>query len=348
MLKSAQRLQVAPPPSVAELVELVHARAPHEGKMASALPGVFLCRYDAPRPPVRNRSSAMWVCLAVQGKKRMRIGELELSYDPLSYLVLRGETEFEAEPVEASPDQPYLAIVLSLAPQLVTQALLEVAQAGHALPADDSEPAPAFTAPLDAALIDSMSRLLRTLDDPFERRLIGPLVVREIVLRLTLTHAARILRHNALTQAEREPIRRAMDFIEARACERLTVEAVARHIGMSPSHFAHRFSQFASVSPMRYQKHVRLERARELLLGSSSRASAIAERVGYASTAHFTRDFKRQFGLSPGSYARAFDRHAAAFAAVELGTDAVEVEPSAAGSSKKNAGLALGALAVGR
>jgi AraC-like DNA-binding protein len=347
MLKSA-RLPVAPSASVAELVELVRARAPHEGKMASALPGVFLCRYDATRPPARNRSSAMWVCLAVQGRKRMRIGELELCYDPLSYLVLRGETEFEAQPVEASRQKPYLAIVLSLAPQLVSQALLEVAQAGHALPMEDAAPEPAFTAPLDAALIDGMSRLLRTLDDPLERRLIGPLVVRELVLRLMLTHAARIMRHNALTQAEREPIRRAMDYIEARACERLTVEAVARHIGMSPSHFAHRFSEIASVSPMRYQKHVRLERARELLLGSSERASTIAERVGYASAAHFTRDFKRQFGLSPGSYARAFDRHAAAFAAVESGAHAVEVEPGTAGSSKKNAGLALGALAIGR
>lgn len=313
----------------------MRAHARDEGKRASALPGLWLYRWDSPQPMVRNRSGAMTVSMAVQGTKLMRVAGRELTYDPLCYLVLRGETEYESAPIVASRGKPYLAIGLSLAPQLVTQALLEIAQAGHTLD-DQGEPPPAFTAPLDAPLIDGMARLLRTLDDPLQRRLLGPLVVREIVLRLLLSNAAVIMRHSALTQAEREPIRRAMSFIEERACERLSVESIARHVGMSPSHFAHRFSAVASVSPMRFQKHVRLERARELLL-SGARATAIAAQVGYASDAHFTRDFKRQFGLAPASYARAFERNATAL-----------IEHASAGSSKNNAGPALGRVALAR
>jgi AraC-like DNA-binding protein len=323
------------PHLIEELVELVRRHTPQEGKLASALPGLWIYRWSSPRPMARGRSSAMQVSLAVQGTKRMRFGTLELTYDPLSYLVMRGETEFESAPIDASPKRPYLAIGLSLPPEQVTQALLELADAGHALE-DAAEPPPAFTAPLDAPLIDGMARLLRTLDDPIERRLLGPLVVREIVFRLLLSNASVIMRHVALTQAEREPIRRAMAYIEQRAFERLTVESVARHVGMSASHFAHRFSAIASVSPMRYQKHVRLERARELLLSESGRASEVASRVGYASDAHFTRDFKRQFGLAPASYARAFERNATALIV------------EAAGSSKKNAEPALGALGAAR
>jgi AraC-like DNA-binding protein len=155
------------------------------------------------------------------------------------------------------------------------------------------------------------------------------------------------MRAGTLGQLEREPIRRAMEFIEQRAFERLSVETIARHVGMSPSHFAHRFSAIASVSPMRYLKHVRLERARQLLF-ESQRASSVASQVGYASEAHFNRDFKRQFGLAPASYVRAFER--GAFAPIDArGFSARgQNKEELAGLSKKNAEPALGRQAVAR
>jgi AraC-like DNA-binding protein len=318
-------------PLIQEVVDLVRERMPGQGRVASALPGLYLYRWDAPQQLTPGRTSTMRVNLCVQGRKLMRVAGAEHYYDPVSYLVMRGETAFEACAVEA----PYLAIALELSPQLVSQGLLEIAQAGH-LGALDEEPPAAFTAPLDAALLNGMSRLLRSLEDPVERVVLGPLVVREIVFRLLLSNAASVMRAGTLGQQEREPIRRAMEFIEQRAFERLSVDAIARHVGMSPSHFAHRFSAIASVSPMRYLKHVRLERARQLLLLESERASAVASRVGYASEAHFNRDFKRQFGLAPASYVRAFER--GAYAPME----------ELAGLSKKNAEPALGPLAVAR
>ena len=333
-----------------ELVELVRARAPHEGQIASALPGLWMFRFDRPQGLCRHRSNAMWVGLAVQGKKLIRVGRRELVYDARSYLVMPGETDYEGQTIEATPDKPYLAIGLSLPPRLVVQVQLEIAEATAMHAREDHELAPAqaapsgFTAPLDAPLIDGMCRLVRTLDDPIERRVLGPLIVRELVMRLLLSDAAAIMRQASLKQEEGERVRKAMAYIEANAEQRLTVEGVARQVAMSPSHFAHRFRAIASVSPMRYQKHVRLEHARELLLTEGERSSAIAARVGYASDAHFTRDFKRHFGLAPASYARAFEREGTVFAAFEGRRPAVPF----AESSKKTAEAALGEVEAAR
>ncbi len=296
------------PSSIDELVGLIRSRATGEGRLASALPGLWLFRFDRPQPPAKKRSSTMYVGVAVQGKKRMWAGGRSFDYDRMSYLVLRGETDYEAAVVEASPERPYLALGLQLSPELVLRTLLDLAGEGVPGVATPEAP-PAFVSPLDAGLVDPLCRLLRAIDDPVERRVLAPLVTRELVFRLLRTEAAGVLRQIvSRQQGDRERIRDAMAYIDANAHRKLTVEAIARRVAMSPSHFAHRFREIASVSPMRYQKHVRMERARELLLAdASSGAAAIAARVGYASAAQFTRDFKRHFGLAPSRYLRAFE-----------------------------------------
>ena len=155
-----------------------------------------------------------------------------------------------------------------------------------------------------------MVRLVTTAADPVERRILTPLVLLEVVFRLLCTEAAAVLR-SGIREAEREPIRAAMAWLEAHADRRITVQQIARQVGMSASHFAHRFRETVSTTPMQYLKYVRMDRARTLLLADGLRPSEIATRVGYASLSHFTRDFKRQFGVAPGSYARAFETAAA-------------------------------------
>jgi AraC-like DNA-binding protein len=145
-------------------------------------------------------------------------------------------------------------------------------------------------------------------------------------------------------------MRGVMEYIADNAHKKLNVEGLAKRAAMSASHFAHRFREITSVSPMRYQKHVRMERARELLLADGMRSGSIAERVGYLSEAQFTRDFKRHFGLAPSLYARTFARDATALVrAMPSPASAVEARGSAreqdadafAGSSKKKTGPAL-------
>lgn len=287
-----------------ELRRLVARHAPAEGRTASVLPGLWFYRFSSPYPPKTARSTTMYLAVAVSGAKHVQVRGEDLVYDRLSYLVLRGETEYSACPVEATPEEPYLSLGMTLPPELVLRTLLEVSEHGgvrESLPETQ-----AFVSPLEGPLVGALCRLLQTLDNPLERQVLAPLIQREIVFRLLETDAAAVLRQ-AVREPERERIREAMSFIEANVFRRLTVESVAKRVAMSPSHFAHRFKEIASVSPMRFQKLLRLERARELLLENGSTAGSIASEVGYASPAQFTRDFKRQFGLAPARYARAFE-----------------------------------------
>ncbi len=224
-----------------------------------------------------------------------------------SHIVLRGDTEFESQVLEASAERPYLAVSLQLPPELVMNVLLDLGE-DIEIRNRGSHDVPAFLSTVDESLIDALRRLMRAVSDPAERRFLAPLVLREITFRLLRTDAAAVLRDAACRLGDRGRIRDAMAFIDAHATRRLSVQEIARHIAMSPSHFAHRFREVTSVSPMQYVKHVRLDRARTLLVGDGLSAAEIAVRVGYESPSHFTRDFKRRFGFTPGRYARAFDR----------------------------------------
>ncbi|MET0554102.1 MAG: AraC family transcriptional regulator, partial [Vicinamibacteria bacterium] len=251
------------------------------------------------------RSTSMYVGIALQGRKRVRVGPLELTYDSLGYRVMAGETEYDASVVTATAERPYLSIGLEIPPRLIVQTLLDLGEGGE--PSARVSAPPAFVAPLDAPLSGALSRLLRALDDPAERRVLAPLAVREIVFHLLRSDAAAVLRR-AAGGGDADRIGRAMAFIEQNAAQRLTVPAVARQVAMSPSHFAHRFREVASVTPMRYLKLVRLEQARDLLLADGLPVAEVADRTGYQSPSHFTRDFKRHYGLAPGRYASAFEQ----------------------------------------
>jgi AraC-like DNA-binding protein len=143
--------------------------------------------------------------------------------------------------------------------------------------------------------------------DPLgQMRLTSDGIVRrdELVFRLLRSEAASFVR-SAVREGDTS-IQEAMRFMRQNATRALTVEQVARHVGMSGSHFAHRFSAVARVSPMRFLKQLRLDAARELMLGQSVRAGDAAAQVGYESASHFTRDFKQAFGSAPAEYVRRF------------------------------------------
>lgn len=169
-----------------------------------------------------------------------------------------------------------------------------------------THPDEVYVTDADADLLGAAVRLVRTLDDPTERSVLAPLVLREIVFRLLRSDAAAGLRRTAGNGDDDLRIREAMRYMEAHAKERLTVLRVARAVAMSPSHFAHRFRDVARVTPMQYLKHVRLREARLLLLEEGARAAEAGKRVGYRSPAHFSRDFVQAFGVAPSRYAERF------------------------------------------
>lgn len=286
-----------------ELLTLLAASATRDGVVDGPYPGLHYYRASE---PVRYRKLPIFgprLIVAAQGRKTAKFPGGELSYDSEHYLVVTGGTQMEGMVVEASADKPYLAFCIGLSPEAVARTLLALADAAPPATASTVTPSvPAFVAPLDAEVRSGVVRLLRSLADPVERRVVAPLVLDELVFRLLRSDAASFVR-GAVREGDAS-IQEAMRYMRENASSTLSVDQVARHVGMSGSHFAHRFSTVARVSPMRFLKQLRLEAARELMLGQRVRAGAAATQVGYESTSHFTRDFKQAFGSAPGEYVR--------------------------------------------
>jgi len=288
---------------LSELRLTLAQRAIHDGVVEAPYPGVHFYRVSQ---PARFRKLPVYgprLIVAAQGRKVARFSHGDLTYDENHYLVLMGGTYLEGAILDASPDKPYLAVCIALAPDVVARTLVALADAAPESVSVPAAPAvPAFVSPLDDLIAGGVIRLLGALEDPVERIVLAPLVLDELVFRLLRCDAAAFVR-GAVREGD-AAIQEAMTFMRQNASRPLTVEDVARHVGMSGSHFAHRFSAVARVSPMRFMKQLRLEAARELMLAKSVRAGDAALQVGYESASHFTRDFRQAFGASPSEYVR--------------------------------------------
>lgn len=290
----------------AELRELIARHAPDQGTAPSVLPILRFNRSERPLTFTSGHVPALMLAVVAQGRKICRVGDREYHYDSESYFVFTGETEFASSVLEASRERPYLSMSLQLPAEDIVRALLSLGQQARASAPPAPDDPPAFAAPLCPAIVDALCRLIHTLDDPAERQVLAPLIITELVFRLLRSDAAERVRQAAGRCADHARIDQAMAFMRANLQRRLSVAAVARHVAMSPSHFAHRFREVARTSPMSYLKHARLHAARLCLINDGKSPAEVAARVGYQSPAHFSRDFKTYFALPPATYVRQF------------------------------------------
>jgi AraC-like DNA-binding protein len=291
------------PPQLGALARLIAAGARAEGCTDAFFPGLRYARYSSPSSFVKTDLSGPVLTVVAQGRKVARWRAGELAFDPSQYLVVTGEGLFEGSVVEASAERPYLSVSVVLPPDVVAKVLLALAgvESGPGV-----ERVPAFTGRIDRALADNVERFLQAVEDPVAKGILAPLALEEIVFRLLRSDAAAAVRGAVGRAPDAAQIQKAMTFMRAHLTEPISVEVVARKVAMSPSHFAHRFRAVARVSPMRYLKQLRLEKARLLLIGEGARAREAAASVGYESASHFARDFKQSFGVSPARYVRRF------------------------------------------
>lgn len=286
---------------------LVAERARAPGRCDPLFPGVHFYRATELFRARYTLGFGPHVSVVAQGRKVARFGALELAYAPCHYLVVTGDGMMESELLEASVDHPYLSITIELPCDVIAKTLLALADAdASTIVPTDADPPPAFVGPVDRTIKDTIARYVRACEDPLEQRLVAPHVLEELVFRLLRGDAAAVLRGAVGRDPDAGAIQRAMRFMRERSTHALSVEDVARHVGMGASHFAHRFRAVAQTSPMRYLKQLRLHDARALMLAESLRVAEVATRVGYESTSHFARDFKTHFGATPSEYLRQF------------------------------------------
>ena len=291
----------APSDVLARARELALALAPEDGHRNLLMPS--LCLYRFSRPTTFTKAATFGVTLGVvlQGAKTVRIGSHALELEPARLLVITRESEHESMARVASIEQPYVGLSLCFDPERVARALVALAEAGAP---EQREAVPAFVLDCDAEIADALARLLQALRDPVDRRLLAPLVMDEILYRLLRSEAAAAVRSGVRHAPDAPRILESMRIMRAEHADKLVVGELARRAGMSASHYAHRFRAVARISPMRFLRDVRLERARELLLEDGARAGDVGLHVGFESPAHFAREFKRRYGVPPSHYLR--------------------------------------------
>jgi AraC-like DNA-binding protein len=276
--------------------EQARALAPTDGHRSLLFPDVCLYRFSTPSTFCKAAAFGVTLGVVLEGEKRVRVAGHELTVDPSQLLVVTRESDLDIAVTRASPQAPYLGLHVCFWPERVARALMRLAEAGGAASAE--APA-AFVFQPQERIVNALERLLTALADPVEAQVLAPLTIDELLFLLLRTDAAATIRAGVGRPADAERVLDTMQFIRAHHAEKLNVERLAKHAGMSPSHFAHRFRSVARVSPMRYLRGVRLDRARALLLETGARVSEAALEVGFESPAHFTREFKRRFGVAP-------------------------------------------------
>jgi AraC-like DNA-binding protein len=278
-----------------ELLERMARALPEDG-WTEALEDLFLARVTKPmESPLALYQPAF--CFVAQGGKQVLVGEEVLRYDPGHYLLFTVDLPVIFRVEEASKEKPYFGLRLDLAPALVASVMIE---AGAETRKGDASIKAIGVNPVDADLLDAVVRLVRLADKPGEQRILAPLIKREIVYRLLAGgEGARLSHLVASSRGDTRRISRAIGRVREHYNEPLKIEEIARDLGMSVSGFHHHFKSVTSMSPLQFQKQIRLQEARRLMLGEDLDAASAGHRVGYEDPAYFSRDYKKLFGAPP-------------------------------------------------
>jgi AraC-like DNA-binding protein len=277
-----------------ELVERI-GRAMREDGTAQPLKGLHLYRHSFPLEHVYSVVEPS-VCVVAQGSKEFLLGESRYRYDPLHYLLVTVDLPYVGQVLEASKERPFLSLRLDLAPTLVGEVMVE---AGQASPREHADVRAIAVSPVDGHLLDAVVRLTRLLDSPAEAPVLMPLITREIIYRLLMGEQGGRLRHLAILGGYAPHIARAVERLRQDFDQPLRIESLARELGMSVSVFHHHFKAVTAMSPLQFQKRLRLLEARRLMLGEDLDAASAAYRVGYHDASHFNREYKSLFGVPP-------------------------------------------------
>lgn len=262
---------------------------------ATPIPNLAFFRREAPtRPGICQVEPS--VVLVVQGAKRMLVGDDTFAYNSERFLIASLDIPASSEVVEASPDRPCLGLLLKLDLRLMTEL---VAQSRLPPPKDRSVAKGMALGTVTPTLLESFKRLTDLLDEPEAIEVLAPLVQREIHYRLLTSDQAGRLRQIASVGSQSHRVARAIEWLKANYASPLRIEDLAERVHMSASNLHHHFRQLTAMSPLQYQKWLRLNEARRLMMNNGHDAANAAFEVGYESPSQFSREYARLFGAPP-------------------------------------------------
>jgi len=279
--------------SMEEMCALLERHARHD--LSTAIDGVQACRFDHTQAPVSGMSGTVLAVIA-QGGKRLALGERLYEYRPGQYLVTSVDLPVTGQVMDTG--RPTLGFGMALHPADIAALLLEAGP--HDLPESGRAPqAGIAVTDAPAELLDAIVRLLRLLDRPRDRKILAPMIKREILWRLLSGEQGAAIRQLGLADSSLTNITRAVQWIRENFASPFRVEELAQLAGMSVSAFHRNFQSITGMSPIKFQKHIRLQEARLLLAGRPSDITGVGHAVGYDSPSQFSREYRRMFGTPP-------------------------------------------------
>ncbi|WP_312519967.1 AraC family transcriptional regulator [Massilia sp.] len=275
------------------------ARHQHtDGMQQTAVPGMWLIRSAQPTRPLQVLHVPA-VCIIAQGAKVVTLGGDDYRYDPAKYLVVSVDLPLTGSVTEASPEEPYLCLRVDLDPQLLAAIDLELPPS-PGKPVRGAAARGLYLSQTTPAMVDVGARLVRLLEAPQDIAILAPLLIRELHYRLLTGEHAGVVRHIACGEGRMAQITRAICWIKSNYNRPLSVERLAGEVGMSASTLHEHFKAVTAMSPLQYQKQLRLQEARRLMLTGLKDAARAGHAVGYESSSQFSREYARFFGMSPG------------------------------------------------
>ncbi|MBS7540727.1 AraC family transcriptional regulator [Ancylobacter lacus] len=268
------------------------AHADTDGVAATAIPGLGTVRATAASDLVHAISRPL-ICLVVQGGKQVSMGSRTFAFAAGDSLLITADVPIVSQITRASVAAPYLSLVLELDPVVIADLMVEMKAVGLA------DPSPVRVEPTDSEVADAALRLMRLLDRPESLPVLQAQLTREMHYWLLAGRHGPALRRLGWPDSVGQRIARAVAVLRADFARPLPVERLAGVAGMSPSTFHHHFRAVTSLSPLQFQKQLRLIEARRLMLAQGATASQAAFAVGYESVPQFTREYGRMFGLPP-------------------------------------------------
>jgi len=272
------------------------AYAPHDGAFQLRLPGTYAVRLSRLTTEASYATLGPALCVAAQGAKVVMLGREVLEYDPAQMLVFAVGLPISSQVTRASRKDPYLGFILDLDPARVRELAARVYPRGVPKVSDDRG---LYVGRATDDIVDAVTRLLDLMVQPEDADLLGPLVVDEILIRLLRTPIGNRIAQIGHTKSGVQRMADAVTWIRAHFAQPVTVEEMAASVHMSASSFHQRFKAVTTMSPLQYQKVLRLHEARRLMLFKNMDASDACYRVGYLSVSQFSREYSRFFGNAP-------------------------------------------------
>lgn len=281
--------------SMKALVKRLLGRIRDEGEFVTSIPNLTFYRFDKPTKPTGYLLEPS-ICLILQGSKRVILGDNAHTFEERRFFVTSVGLPVIAQILDASTSEPYVGMVLKLDRMEIVRLVME----GPLLPVSGGVTERAIEiGEVSKPLLETISRMVDLMEEPECIPTLSPLIQKEILFRLLMTDCGPKIRQIAIGGSPSHQISRAIEWIKSNLRERLRVEDLAGRAGMSVSTLYHHFRSLTALSPLQFQKRLRLNEARRLMLNHHLDASTAAFEVGYESPSQFSREYSRMFGAPP-------------------------------------------------